>query len=95
MDENMTITGGKLLGHEVVKLIREMDCLKSCVIIGYSGCGGEVRDKLFAAGCDEVWVKPMINDDKEYAKLQILKMFFDKSSNSNTKKQRDRWASDI
>jgi CheY-like chemotaxis protein len=58
MDENMQSTGGVLLGHEVVKLMRERLGMSKSVIIGCTGNAATCRDEFLASGANDVWYKP-------------------------------------
>lgn len=59
IDQNMSSTGGRMLGHEVVQRIRSFAELQNIIIIGCTGNPEFSTMPLLEAGCDAVWAKPM------------------------------------
>lgn len=69
--------GGKLLGDEVVRLIRQRPEFQNIVIIGCSS-SARTANLFFQAGCDSFWSKPIpCRDD---AISCIYKLLFDRLS---------------
>lgn len=62
VDENLGGSGGKLMGHEVVKIMRESYNMTNTVIIGCTSNTQRNTTKLLEAGADSVWPKPMPDD---------------------------------
>lgn len=62
VDENLEGSGGKLMGHEVVKIMRESYNMSNTVIIGCTSNTQRNTTKLLEAGADSVWPKPMPDD---------------------------------
>ena len=59
MDENMQDAGGKLLGSEATKLIKEREVGERAIIVGHSGnCTNEDKKKLKDSDQDWFWGKP-------------------------------------
>ena len=59
IDQDMSKAGGKLLGHEVVEILRGFPNYESVVIIGCTANPDTASMHLTTAGCDAVWMKPM------------------------------------
>eukprot|EP00602_Paraphysomonas_sp_CaronLab_P001334 CAMPEP_0185025472 /NCGR_PEP_ID=MMETSP1103-20130426/8415_1 /TAXON_ID=36769 /ORGANISM="Paraphysomonas bandaiensis, Strain Caron Lab Isolate" /LENGTH=305 /DNA_ID=CAMNT_0027558675 /DNA_START=97 /DNA_END=1014 /DNA_ORIENTATION=+ len=81
IDQNMESTGGRMLGHQVVELLRSDPAFDNVVIIGCTGMASTAKDNLLAAGCDSVWSKPM--PSKTEAQAQIVKFLAQKRSKFN------------
>jgi signal transduction histidine kinase/CheY-like chemotaxis protein len=58
MDQNMQSTGGVLLGHETVRIMRSQLGMTHTAIFGCTGNEVDCRTLFLAAGADEVWPKP-------------------------------------
>mmetsp|Transcript_7180 Transcript_7180/g.10678 ORF Transcript_7180/g.10678 Transcript_7180/m.10678 type:complete len:583 (-) Transcript_7180:242-1990(-) len=64
VDENLQSTGGYLLGHEVVKILRgNRSVPNSTIIIGCSANAKKYATSFLEAGADAVWKKPMPGED--------------------------------
>ncbi|CAE7567280.1 unnamed protein product, partial [Symbiodinium microadriaticum] len=60
VDENLQGTGGYLLGHEVVRILRgHRSLLPSVIIIGCSSNASKYAHAFLEAGADAVWPKPL------------------------------------
>eukprot|EP01042_Synura_sphagnicola_P000455 gene455-482_t len=59
VDENLGGAGGELMGHEVVRIVREEMKLTETVIIGCTSNTRKHTQNLLEAGADAVWPKPM------------------------------------
>ncbi len=69
IDQNMESTGGRMLGHQVVELLRADRAFDSVVIIGCTGMSEIAHQDLQRAGCDTVWSKPMPSRDEAQAQI--------------------------
>jgi CheY-like chemotaxis protein len=95
IDQHMEPGGGRLLGHEVVALLRQDPAFKNIVIIGCTGSADQVRDDLLLAGCDAVWSKPI--PTKSEAQAQIVHLLQQKRNaehNPSTNSPADVTAND-
>jgi CheY-like chemotaxis protein len=78
IDQNMEPGGGRMLGHEVVELLRKDNAFDHVVIIGCTGMAETARKDLLLAGCDAVWSKPM--PSREQAQAQIVQILRNKKN---------------
>ena len=76
IDQNMESTGGRMLGHQVVELLRQDSQFDNVVIIGCTGMSELAHRDLLGAGCDAVWSKPM--PSREEAQAQIVRFLSQK-----------------
>lgn len=76
IDQNMESAGGRMLGHQVVQLLRSDKAFDNVVIIGCTGMASTARENLLTAGCDCVWSKPMPSKDE--AQAQIVRLLTEK-----------------
>jgi CheY-like chemotaxis protein len=81
IDQNMEPGGGRMLGHEVVELLRKDSAFDHVVIIGCTGMAETARNDLLLAGCDAVWSKPM--PSREQAQAQIVQILRNKKNMSS------------
>jgi len=78
IDQNMEPAGGRMLGHQVVELLRKDSAFDNVAIIGCTAMD-EAKQDLLSAGCDAVWSKPM--PSKTEAQAQIVQILRNKNSN--------------
>uniref|UniRef100_A0A7S0SSD0 Response regulatory domain-containing protein n=1 Tax=Chromulina nebulosa TaxID=96789 RepID=A0A7S0SSD0_9STRA len=92
MDQFMESSGGRLLGHEVVSLLRQKPGYKDVVIIGCTGSADEeAKNQFISAGCDAVWSKPMPSKQEALSQiLSILKSRLGDISNETKEEKRSR-----
>ena len=76
IDQDMESTGGRMLGHQVVELLRQDTDFDNVVIIGCTGMSELAQRDLLGAGCDAVWSKPMPSRDE--AQGQIVRFLSQK-----------------
>lgn len=65
VDENLQSTGGNLLGHEVVRILRGHHSVPaSTIIIGCSSTADKNASLFLDVGANAVWKKPMPSDER-------------------------------
>jgi CheY-like chemotaxis protein len=69
IDQNMESTGGRMLGHQVVELLKQDPAFDHVVIIGCTGMSEIAHRDLMRAGCDAVWSKPMPSRNEAQAQI--------------------------
>lgn len=70
VDEDLQSSGGYMLGHEFVKILREHDSVSATtVIVGCSANAQENAASFLESGADAVWKKPLPPPDAIYSEL--------------------------
>lgn len=73
VDENMQSSGGSLLGHEIVDILRKRPDMSQSVIIGCTSNAVRYANNFLAAGADAVWAKPMPDQDTIMSEVSSIR----------------------